>query len=524
MIDRRRFMLSALPAVAGLYSPALAQDQGENHAVSQTAARAASPGPVSFTISAEHVVGHFPHYWERVVGSGHAILALRSDYRDDLQRVHRATGMQAVRFHGILDDDVGVCALDQRGDVTYNFQYLDQIYDTMVDMGVHPFVELSFMPRALASGDKKAFWYQANVTPPKDPDSWPALVAALARHLFDRYGASEISQWMFEVWNEPNLDFWSGTQAQYFDFYRRTALALKSVDERLRVGGPATAQTAWISEFIDYCVKNKAPVDFVSTHIYANDPQDKVFGKPAHYPLEEVIPLALTKVRNQVAESALPRLPVYVTEWNSTYRADDPILQTSFNASFIAHTIKRCHGLAEGMSYWCFSDVFEEQGVPQSIFGGGFGMIGFRRILKPAFHVFELLHKLGNDRLAVGDGPAIATRRGDGSVAVLVWNMTARDAQGAPLAGQPLNLRIALRGLGHRNRMTVTRVDDDHGCALGAYQQMESPRYATLSQLQELRRASELPAGEHMLVNGGARSEVPIVIPPQGVVLLEFQA
>src|SRR5690348_5375669 len=153
----------------------------------------------------------FPHFWEKMFGSGRAILALRDDYRRDLRAVRQITGAQYVRFHHILGDEVGVYSEDGSGTPVYNFNYVDQIYDGLLDNGVRPFVELSFMPRALAASQTPhAFWYKPLPNPPKSYDAWAGLVHALTAHLVERYGLDEVSQWYFEVWNEPNIDFWTG--------------------------------------------------------------------------------------------------------------------------------------------------------------------------------------------------------------------------------------------------------------------------------------------------------------------------
>ncbi|MGH9445416.1 MAG: GH39 family glycosyl hydrolase, partial [Terriglobia bacterium] len=448
MLDRRGFLASMGLATAGSLRGAFGAQ--ESPPASKTAPHPLHH-PVSLHVDVRQSVGAFPHYWEEIVGSGRAVLALRSDYRQDLKLVHSNTGINSVRFHGIFDDDVGVARLTPRGDVVYNFQYVDQIYDSLLEAGVMPFVELSFMPAALASGNKTVFWYKANTTPPKAMEAWTQMVTAFLHHLFDRYGGDELSRWAFEVWNEPNLDFWAGTQQQYFELYHRTATAVKAMDKRLRVGGPATAETAWAPEFIEYCAKEEAPIDFLSTHIYANDPQTKVFGHQTGYALEDVIPLALQKVKNQVQASSMPHLPIYITEWNSTFMNDSAITDTTFNAAFIVNTLSRCSGLVDAMSYWCFSDVFEEQGVPQEIFYGGFGMIAPRRIPKPSYHAFTLLHRLGAERYKTDSGPVLATQRSDGSVAIMVWNLTPRNKEGNPSPGEPLALQLLVDGLGRRN-------------------------------------------------------------------------
>src|SRR5579864_1865735 len=222
-----------------------------------------------------------PHFWEHMFGSGRAILSLRESYRQDLRDVKKVTGMEYIRFHAIFHDEVGVYDEDAQGNPIINFSYVDQAYDGLLANGVRPFVELSFMPRKLAARDiRQSFWYRPVVSPPKSYARWDALIAAFARHLVERYGIEEVSHWYFEVWNEPNLDFWGGQprQSTYWELYDHTVKALKAVDARLRVGGPATAQAAWVPAFIRHCKEHNVPVDFVSTHVYGDDTAKDVFG------------------------------------------------------------------------------------------------------------------------------------------------------------------------------------------------------------------------------------------------------
>jgi xylan 1,4-beta-xylosidase len=217
-----------------------------------------------------------PHIWEYSVGSGHAPLALRADYQAQLTRCRKELGVRHVRFHGLLSDDMGtlVCERNER---LYSFVNADRIWDFLVSIGMRPIVELSFMPTTLASGNATVFSYRGNVTPPRDYAEWATLVSALAHHCVARYGVDEVRQWLFEVWNEPNLQsFWRGTRDAYFTLYQHSAHALKDTDDGLRVGGPATAQNAWIGEFLDFCDSNDLPADFVSTHHYPTD----AFGHP----------------------------------------------------------------------------------------------------------------------------------------------------------------------------------------------------------------------------------------------------
>ena len=265
----------------------------------------------------------FPHYWERMFGSGRAILSLRDSYRRDLREVKQATGFEYVRFHAIFHDEVGLYDEDASGNPVYNFSYVDQIYDGLLQNGVRPYVELSFMPSKLASQQTlQSFWYHPVISPPKDQSRWGDLITRFAQHLVERYGIDEVSQWYFEVWNEPNIDFWAGDPKEqtYYALYDTTARALKSVNPRLRVGGPSTAQAAWVDRFIRHSVENQIPLDFVSTHVYGNDSAKDVLGTDANVSRTQMVCRAAAKVHDQVKASSRPDLPVIFSEYNASYK------------------------------------------------------------------------------------------------------------------------------------------------------------------------------------------------------------
>src|SRR5690348_81418 len=189
--------------------------------------------------------------FKRCVGAGRANEGLRADWQRQLTYAHRECGFQYIRMHGLLTDDMGVYR-ENKGKPEYNWQYIDELFDFLHSIGMKPFVELGFMPNALASGSKTIFWWRGNVTPPRDMAKWADLIRAFVLHEQERYGKAEVRTWYFEVWNEPNLKdgFWTGTQQQYFDLYAATARALKSVSPDYKVGGPATAGCGWVPEFI----------------------------------------------------------------------------------------------------------------------------------------------------------------------------------------------------------------------------------------------------------------------------------
>ena len=481
----------------------------------------ANPPPATQTVVVDvrAPIHPFPHYWERMFGSGRAILSLRDSYRRDLRTVKAATGFEYIRFHAILNDEVGLYDEDAGGNAVYNFSYIDQIYDGLLENGVRPFIELSFMPKKLAAADVvQSFWYRPIVSPPKDWTKWEDLVSHFAQHLVDRYGIEEVSHWYFEVWNEPNLDFWAGEPKEdtYYHLYDVTARALKGVNVRLRVGGPATAAAAWVDRFIQHAADNRIPIDFVSTHVYGNDSAKDVIGTDETIPRTQMVCRAARKVHDQVKASPRPDLPIIWSEYNASYKNETAVTDSVFMGPWIADTIRQCDGLADIMAYWTFSDVFEEQGVIKQPFYGGFGLIAENNIPKPSLNAFKLLHRLGENRISVDTDSAIVTRRLDGTLVAAVWNLYLPEE----MDGQEKNVTIVFKGLTGHHRALLYRLDSAHGSVTAAYDKLGRPPYPKPIELEQLRHAADLQAPEPQALKHG---EITIVLPPQGLALLEIR-
>jgi xylan 1,4-beta-xylosidase len=459
----------------------------------------------------------FPHYWEQMFGSGRAILSLRESYRQDLQAVKQITGFRYVRFHAIFHDEVGVYDEDKQGRPALNFSYVDQIYDGLLANGVKPFVELSFMPDKLAAKPIiQAFWYKPDVAPPKDWDKWDNMITQFISHLIDRYGIDEVGQWYFEVWNEPNIDFWGGDpkQASYWDLYDHTARAVKAVNPRLRIGGPATAQAAWADAFIQHCADGHVPVDFVSSHVYGNDRAQDVFSTDENIPRNQMVCRAVKKVHDQIAASVMPNLPLIWSEFNASYFNEPAVTDASYMGPWLADTIRQCDGLVDMMSYWTFSDVFEEQGVVKTPFYGGFGLLAEDGIPKPAFNAFKLLHSLGEQRIAINSDSALLTKRKDGSLVIAVWNHAPPEH-----AGAPKTVTLHLQG-GRYKHALVSTIDPDHGDVHTAYEKMRSPRYLSQEQIQQLKQAAEIPPAAKRNLRGG---DLTLTLPSYGLAVIEVR-
>jgi len=429
-----------------------------------------------------------PHFWEHTVGSDHAPVALRADWQQQLRRCHDDLGFRYVRFHGLLSDDMGTL-VRQKSKLLYSFFNADQIFDFLLSIGMKPFVELSFMPKALASGKKTVFNYQANVTPPRDYKQWSTLISRLVSHWFDRYGKAEVSEWFFEVWNEPNLKaFWAGTQRDYFKLYRYTADAIKEVDASLRVGGPATAKSEWIEEFVEFCERNKVPADFISTHQYPTD----ALGSE-----DDDTELQLFKsqrgLMREVAQDTRRRArgrPVYYTEWNSSSNPRDPLHDESYAAAFAVATIMEAKGLVEGYSFWTFSDIFEENYFPSVPFHGGFGLLNLHGIPKPTYRAFELLHSVGTEQLLV-DGlhetVDCSVIRNNSTLTVLLTNHT---TPGHSIETEHIELR--LNNAAEPHEAHIQRVDAKHATPKLLWQEMGQPEYLSHKNVEQLQAASLL--------------------------------
>jgi xylan 1,4-beta-xylosidase len=491
-------------------------------------------------INAQSPTTPFPHFWEKTFGSGRAILSLREDYRKDLRTVKSATNFESVRFHGIFHDEVGLYDPDRQtknpglaaqaaNDASvYNFTYVDEIYDGLLANGVRPFVELSFMPKKMSSDPTAlhTFWYHPNVAPPKDYKLWDDMIRAFGAHLVERYGIDEVSKWKFEVWNEPNLDFWGGNpkQATYFELYDHTARAIKSVSPRLQVGGPSTAQAAWVTPFLAHTKAANVPVDFVSTHVYANDKAEDVFQTHENISRETMVYRSVKKVHDQIQQSPYPHIPLIFSEYNASYANEPNVTDSTYIGPWLANNIRLCDGLVENMSYWSFSDVFEEQGVARTPFYGGFGLIAPEEIPKASLNVFRVLHQLGDERIATDSNSALVTKDAEGKLVVALWDYAPPTGEGATYtmphgpAGPAKSFDLSFDHVGPNASVEVLRVDEDHGSALKAFDAMGRPTGSlTREQIKQLQAAGQMAPAEHLHLDHG---KLQITVPAHGLAVL----
>ena len=182
---------------------------------------------------------------------------------------------------------------------------------------------------------------------------------------------------------------------------------------------------------------------------------------------------------------------------------------------WLGDTIRQCDGLVDMMSYWTFSDVFEEQGVIKKPFYGGFGVLAEGGIPKPIFNAFKLMHLLGDRRIDVNSDSMLLTRRADGSLVLAVWNLSLPDDP-----GHTVNMAIHLKGLMPNGRAAISEVDSEHGSPLPAYHAMGDPVSPTMQQYAELKKAAQLPPARIEKIKNGT---IDLTLPPKSLFLIEIR-
>ena len=458
------------------------------------------------TVDVDHVKGELNRNYNFCVGAGRANEGLRADWQRQLRLAKQECGFRYIRFHGLLTDDMGVYHEDKNGNPVYNWQYIDELFDFLHSINVKPFVELSFMPNDLASGSKTIFWWRGNVTPPKDYKKWDDLISNLVSHWKERYGDAEVQTWYFEVWNEPNLSgFFTGTQADYFKLYSETSKSIKFVSPKYKVGGPATAGNAWIPEMINFCVQKHVPIDFISTHTYGvkNGFLD-VTGDAGTVLSQDKASVYSDMINSskQIKASAIPGLELHYTEWSASYTPSDPIHDSYHEAAYILDKIKHASPYVNSMSYWTFTDIFEEAGPRFTPFHGGFGLLNYQDIKKPAYYAYQFLNELGNTQINITDTASIASKDSKGNVQLLFWNFTIthpgdsvhnqvyykRDLPSKQVASAQIDIKELNAGT---YKVEVYKVGYRSNDAYTAYYDMKSPSQLTKQQVDLIKKAAD---------------------------------
>ncbi|MBR3524413.1 MAG: xylan 1,4-beta-xylosidase [Lachnospiraceae bacterium] len=371
------------------------------------------------------------------VGTGRLGLALTEEYLKELAYVQEMIGFSYIRGHGLFSDDVSIYhEYEENGEtkIEYNYTYIDRIFDRYLELGIRPYLELGFMPGQLASGSQTIFYWKGNTTPPKDYKKWTDMVVALLDHLKKRYG-DEVTGWPIEVWNEPNLPgFWyKADMEEYFRLFKESFTAIKAYDSRFQVGGPAICgvrDAEWIKAFLEFCKKEGLRPDRITRHHYTVEFPERI-GHYDYSKLEDpVMRFENLQSTRDIVDSyeEFKGLPIHLTEFSTSYTPRGVIHDTNLNAAYLAGQLAGLGDVNEAYSYWTFGDVFEEQGVPHSLFHGGFGMVAAGNIPKPCFWTFLFFKKLKqfSKDCVYRDSSAVIVKSETGYAGIL-WNIDGED-------------------------------------------------------------------------------------------------
>ncbi len=503
------------------------------------------------------------HHWSRCVGAGRANEALRAGWLEHMEKVQENCGFEYVRFHGLFHTDM-FPVFEENGKYVYNWQYIDDVFDRLLDLNVRPFVELGFFPDAFAGENSKTiFWWQGKVTPDESKyGEWQKFIQAFTQHCVDRYGLDEVLTWYFEVWNEPNLSraFFDGTRSQYFELYKQTVTAVRAVDSRLKVGGPSTSnfvadnrydgekednskfvnidadninkltwEGIWIREFLEYCKNERVPLDFISCHPYPTDfPLDPTTGRgkdiSRHVTSTKEDIEWLNKV---ISESAFPAAEIHLTEWSTSPNGRDEMHDYLPPAAYVVKTNLDCIGLTNSLAYWTFTDVFEEKGGASSIFHGGFGMINYQGIVKPSYHAYRMLNQLGDEELYHDEKLFVSRDTKSGKVVAIAYNYPEEYYNSVPRGadkreeGTSKMLNLTLKNLTPGKMFKIETLDKESGNIFNYWEAMGKPEPPTREQVKVMKDYAENLRTEFVVVDKKGNCTISQELTAWSVVLIE---
>ncbi len=495
--------------------------------------------------------------WQMCIGNDHAFQLHRSDVCEHLKLAHDELGFRYVRFHGLFDEN-DMLTIQSLSDFMpfpdadkikeYNFRQVGHVLDNVLKCGLKPFVELSFMPKQLASGKKTGLHYKNNITPPKNYQAWANYIENFVRFILGRYGNEEVESWYFEVWNEPDIpNFWTSSQREYFKLYQVTALAIKRVNGNLRVGGPSTSACLWLAEFQDFCRQNHVPYDFVSTHHYPGDGfGNGVDVRVVGHMLKSVrasvkagddMHAALPKLffspekaaahhkgmlveADDLAREKVPDKPLFITEWNSMAVFSAPVHDEKYSAAFVIKSVLDLDHQMDGYAFWCCSDIFEELFQLNKPFVGSFGIISNDGIPKPNFWAFKMLSQLHPYRLDLpirtnADVEYAAFSNGQQmQVLVHAQSMDSRLDQ-----KHDVELQINMTA----SKVIAQRIDDSHCNPKRMWQELGSPDNLTPQQVEDIKEKTKLKEEKILFENSRNSACIRFSLQTNDVIMLTIE-
>jgi xylan 1,4-beta-xylosidase len=437
------------------------------------------------------------HHWSSCISIGQACEGLRTDWVKQLTQAYKECGFRYIHLNGLLSDNMFVY-YEEEGISYYNWQYIDSLFDTILETGIRPFVEFGFMPNDLAIGDQYKFWWKGNITPPNDYMQWSNLISALMKHWAQRYGMHEIQKWYYEVRSEANCpDYWEGTKEEYFELYKVTAEAVKMVSKQLQIGGPSIQigviegqlvkdNLRWLEDFLEYCSTNQLPLDFISIHSYKSL-------------VDEV-----TALNELIMNSPFHDAKLIVTEFCSSDCHRDYSHDGQPMAAYLVYQNIATLGMVQALSYRGLSDLSEDFKGPPKCFHGGMGLINMQGIKKPSYHAYRMLHMLGHSMIKQEEG-CLVTKTNEGEVRALFYNYPTELMDALPRSlypSQEVAKEIELLGIKHKLEVTLHNLkpettlvlellDSKHKDVIKRWRSIGSPTVLAPYEVKELKEISE---------------------------------
>lgn len=476
----------------------------------------------------------FPKSWAPLGNIDQFRWLVRRDVQEQLAQAKAEIGIQRVRAVGMFDEEVRVLGPSPKTRSmrpTTNWQIVDYVIDSLLEIGLDPVITPTFMPPSLAAGNTTVFTTRANICLPRDWREWQSLIVALAQHLVSRYGRQRVRQWQFEIWNEPNLRdvFFVGDQDDFFRLWHNTFQALRQVDSSLQLGGPSTARGEWLTDFLFWTKRNDCSPDFLISHIYNNDGVNQAlspFGQE-EYPARGASPFfAIQHIQQCQAEVRASGFKSRIewNEWGRSWLPYDPDRETANEAAFAVHTMARLADQVDLIAPWCLSDVYDQAGYGAEAFYGGYGLLSLHGLRKPAYHAYVLLHRLGPKRVpvptaALDTAGAIVCETASGDR----WQALCYDFRPGepPSAATPSReVRLALPAvISHPLHLRLTVVDSTENNVLARWHAEGAPAFPTPEALRRLRRDDPLMSSARPFSVVG--QSVTFAMSPGSIALLE---
>lgn len=404
------------------------------HQSEQTAVRTQVNEVLDLHVDTSRKLRTLSHKWRTLINVGYAKDLLNGAVQAQIRKMQKDIGFRYGRCKGLLDDDMMLFGSQPTGSAEINFVYVDEVLDFMLSVGLKPFVEFSNMPSVLAQKAVVPFRRPSIISMPENLEDWLSLVTSLIRHFINRYGIEAVREWMFSPFMSPEFsNYGLFTLDEFWQLYRETSFAIRSVDSQLHIAGPGCNIDAsdFISDFLNTCSNNNCMPDTLALHAYHSvfpDQEDtglQLMAADEAFPVatsgnEQFLESALYKIKKLLRQHGLNNHPVILDEWSNNIWQRDLCNDTSYKSAFLFKNILENYDVFGAMGYWTVSDHMEEIAPSADLFHGGFGLFTRNGLPKSCYRALQMLRFTGSNLIAEGDGYFISSSKGE--IQIFLYN------------------------------------------------------------------------------------------------------